>query len=937
MKHKNYARQCIASLAAAGLWLAASAGVQAVPSEPYDWQNVRIDGGGFVPGIVFNRTEPGLIYARTDIGGVYRWQPESQTWKPLLDWVGWDNWGWNGVLSVATDPVDPDRVYAAVGMYTNGWDPNNGAILRSSDRGETWEATELPFHIGGNMPGRGMGERLAIDPNDNSTLYFGAEGGNGLWRSTDYGETWSEVTAFPNPGDYAQDPDDPNNYLNQIQGVVWVDFDRASGTPGQGSDRIFVGVADLEQSLYQSLDGGQTWEPIPGAPTGYIPHKAVVDHDNGRLYVATSDTGGPYDGALGEVWRYDIATGTWTDISPVAASSDDAYFGYSGLTLDRQNPETLIVASQISWWPDAIFYRSTDAGETWNPIWEWGAYPQRNMKYEIDISEVPWLDFGVENPVAPETAPKLGWMNESVEIDPHNSDRLMYGTGATIYGTENLTAWDNGGTIVIRPMVEGLEETAILDLASPPEGAHLFSTMLDVGGFKHTDLDQVPESMFTTPTVSGNTSIDFAALSPSTMVRVGEGDGEAAIGITTSAGDSWWAGQLPSGATGGGTVAMAADGGSIVWSTEGAGVQYSTTFGSSWTASTGVPDGALVKSDRVNPSVFYALSEGRLYVSTNQGATFSQTAASNLPTTGTQKFEAVPGFEGHLWFAGGSTDGAYGLWRSTDGGETFTRISNVEEANNVGFGKAAPGADYPALYIIAQVDGVRGVFRSTDEGNSWVRINDDQHQYGNFGDAITGDPRIYGRFYLGTNGRGIIYGDPAGGVSSSSAASSVSSSQGSSVSSEQSSSVSSSVSSSMSSSVSSSVSSAVSSSLSSSVSSSMSSSVSSVSSSSASSAPVGDLACAVNVVNDWGSGYQLEVSVSNNGSSATSGWSVVLSYANTPQLSGHWSAELTTSGNEVTATNLSWNGQIQPGQSTAFGVLGDYEGSFTAPTCSAVN
>lgn len=51
-------------------------------------------------------------------------------------------------------------------------------------------------------------------------------------------------------------------------------------------------------------------------------------------------------------------------------------------------------------------------------------------------------------------------------------------------------------------------------------------------------------------------------------------------------------------------------------------------------------------------------------------------------------------------------------------------------------------------------------FRSADEGTSWVRINDDQHQYGWIGQTITGDPRVFGRVYLGTNGRGILRGDP---------------------------------------------------------------------------------------------------------------------------------------------------------------------------------
>jgi xyloglucan-specific exo-beta-1,4-glucanase len=43
-------------------------------------------------------------------------------------------------------------------MYTNSWDPNDGSILRSSDQGTTWAETKLPFKVGGNMPGRGVGE-----------------------------------------------------------------------------------------------------------------------------------------------------------------------------------------------------------------------------------------------------------------------------------------------------------------------------------------------------------------------------------------------------------------------------------------------------------------------------------------------------------------------------------------------------------------------------------------------------------------------------------------------------------------------------------------------------------------------------------------------------------------------------------------------------------
>ncbi len=52
-----------------------------------------------------------------------------------------------------------------------------------------------------------------------------------------------------------------------------------------------------------------------------------------------------------------------------------------------------------------------------------------------------------------------------------------------------------------------------------------------------------------------------------------------------------------------------------------------------------------------------------------------------------------------------------------------------------------------------------GFFRSDDAWATWVRLNDDQHQFG-FCGIITGDPRVYGRVYIGTGGRGIVYGEP---------------------------------------------------------------------------------------------------------------------------------------------------------------------------------
>src|SRR5215813_5180648 len=237
-------------------------------TETYTWRNVVINGGGgFVPGIVFNTTEQNLIYARTDIGGAYRWDQSAGRWIPLLDWVGFDDWNLTGVDSLATDPVDPARLYIAAGTYTNEFTTQNGAILRSTDRGNTFQRTNLPFKVGGNMPGRSMGERLAIDPNRNSTLYLGARSGNGLWRSADFGATWTRVTSFPVSGTYVEDPS--NSYTGDIIGVVWVTFDRRTGTPGNTTQTIYVGVADKGNSVYRSTDGGATWAAVPGQPQAF--------------------------------------------------------------------------------------------------------------------------------------------------------------------------------------------------------------------------------------------------------------------------------------------------------------------------------------------------------------------------------------------------------------------------------------------------------------------------------------------------------------------------------------------------------------------------------------------------------------------------------------------------------------------------------------------
>ncbi|WP_341996950.1 xyloglucanase [Microbacterium sp. LWH7-1.2] len=778
----RFRRSVVGLVAAAGVILPLAVAVPATAaSSPtdagdaasipdYEWSNAAIAGGGYVPGIVYNQTEPGLVYARTDIGGAYRLDRDTDEWVPLLDHVGWDDWNRLGVLSLATDPVDTSRVYVAAGSYTNEWDPSNGAILRSDDYGATWQASPLPFKVGGNMPGRGIGERLQIDPSDPDVLYYGAESGQGLWRSTDAGVTFTKVDAFPNAGDFIPDAASGNSYLMQNLGVLWTTFDTAGADAGEPSRTVFTAVADTDDILYRSDDAGETWQPVAGAPKGFLPHHGVIDEEGRFLYLTTSNTAGPYDGSDGEVWRYGLDDGTWTNITPEYRPLANVDFGFGGLTVDKSDPDTIMVVSQIQWWPDILIFRSTDRGATWSPIWEYTTTAEGGTtittRYVQSVDDVPWLTFGREAaPPVPqsEPSPKLGWMVSALEIDPFNSDELMYGTGATIYRSEDLTAWDQpGGTIHLTPEAFGIEETAVLDLVAPAGDVDVVSALGDLGGFVHDDLGTIPQS-YRSPYFGGGTSVDAAGLAPAVIVRAGfDGSGARLVAASADSGATWTSSPAAEGATGPGTVTVNADGTSIVWAPDGVAARQSSDGGVTYAEVAGLPVRARVESDRVDPSRVYAFAGGVFYRSTDAGATFAPVSSGTLPAEGQVRFGATPGMIGDVWLAGGSDKGGvYGLWHSTDGGTTWTATTGFDEADTVGFGKAAPGATSPAIYTAASRDGVRGVYRSVDGGATWVRINDDQHQFGSIGADIEGDPDVFGRVYLATNGRGIVVGDDA--------------------------------------------------------------------------------------------------------------------------------------------------------------------------------
>ncbi|RLP97921.1 cellulose binding domain-containing protein, partial [Micromonospora sp. CV4] len=86
------------------------------------------------------------------------------------------------------------------------------------------------------------------------------------------------------------------------------------------------------------------------------------------------------------------------------------------------------------------------------------------------------------------------------------------------------------------------------------------------------------------------------------------------------------------------------------------------------------------------------------------------------------------------------------------------------------------------------------------------------------------------------------------------------------------------------------------------------------------------------VTNNWGSGYQGQVTVTNNTSAQITSWRVEFDLPSSSSVSQSWNAQQSTAGSRYTFINLSWNGTLAAGASTSFGFL--VAGSGTPVNCT---
>ena len=707
----------------------------------YRWRNVAIGGGGFVSGLVFHPLEKDLLYARTDIGGAYRWLAEEKRWQPLLDWMGAEDAGRFGVESIALDPSDPERVYLAVGTYLHERG-SKGAILRSSDRGRTFQRTALPFKLGGNEQGRGNGERLAVDPNDGRVLFFGTRA-HGLWRSDDRGANWREVPGFPVLAKSPAASIEGWNGSTRPMGVAFVVFDPTSGTRGTPSHTLYAGISTSATSLYRSDDGGETWRALPGQPVGLRPNHMVRDA-RGRWLLSYGDKPGPDRMHGGALWRFDPADGSWADIPPAPQSTDDEGdgFGWGAVATDARDANVIIASTFTRYQPHDELFRSVDGGKTWKPTIA-GAHFERG--------NAPWTR---------DTTPH--WLGD-VEIDPHDPDRVLFVTGYGLWASRNARAFDQGEPMQWEFPLRGFEETVPLVLLSPPQGAHLISGLGDVDGFVHDTLD-VAQDRFASVRYSNTEGMAFAARAPHLMARTGhyhdKPQGAVRAAWSQDGGRTWrmFAGEPP-GDEGQrlSHVTLNADGTRVILQWRNGSHWLTEDFGKRWQAVRGLAKTAAVEADPVEAHVFHAFDTagGTLYRSEDGGESFAVVARIDGETGGASRAELHPDPQhGDIWIAASSR----GLLHWSQG--RLRRLPGVDSARSLGLGKPVRAGAPRALFLFGEVAGKLGLYRPEDAGRNWERIDDDAHRFGGIIRHVTGDPRLPGRVYFGTEGRGIWYGDP---------------------------------------------------------------------------------------------------------------------------------------------------------------------------------
>jgi photosystem II stability/assembly factor-like uncharacterized protein len=360
------------------------------------WRDVGPMRGGRSYGVAGHASQPDTFYFGSVGGGVWKTENSGRTWVPISDegipigsigaiavapsnanivYVGtgepdirsqhsygigmfkstdagktWTHIGLEATRQigrVVVDPADPNRVYVAALGHVYDANPDRG-LYRSLDGGTTWK--KILFKT--NDPNNVGAIDVAIDPKNARVLYASLWGtrrppwsvyapsnmpGGGLYKSTDGGDTWKQLTGGLPSDDFvgkigvAVSPSNPNRlwavvddigsgntpargggggrgasqntgggvYISDDAGANWKRVNSENRLWGRGwyfggiavdstnPDRAYV----INTATYMTTDGGKTFVPIKGAPGGDDYHQMWINPRDGNRMVLSSDQG----------------------------------------------------------------------------------------------------------------------------------------------------------------------------------------------------------------------------------------------------------------------------------------------------------------------------------------------------------------------------------------------------------------------------------------------------------------------------------------------------------------------------------------------------------------------------------------------------------------------------------------------------------------------
>jgi photosystem II stability/assembly factor-like uncharacterized protein len=307
------------------------------------WRSIGPYRGGRVTAVAGVRGQPMTFYQGATGGGVWKTTDAGITWTPLSD----SAFGAGSIGAIAVAESDPNVVYVGTGetCIRGNTSPGDG-MYRSTDGGRTWS------RIG--LEDAGQIAAVRVHPRDADLVYaavlghaFGPNPTRGVFRSRDGGRTWEKVLFRSDSAgaiDLVMDPSNPRVLYAAFWQAVRRPWELVSGGPGSG--------------IFKSTDGGDTWTEITrhdGLPRGVIGRVGLaVSHVNGDRVWAMVEA---EDGGL---FRSDDAGRTWRRVNEERNLRQRAWY-YTHVVADPGSHDGV-------WVLNVQLLRSNDGGRTFTNV-----------------------------------------------------------------------------------------------------------------------------------------------------------------------------------------------------------------------------------------------------------------------------------------------------------------------------------------------------------------------------------------------------------------------------------------------------------------------------------------------------------------------------------------------------------------------------------------